>query len=161
MAAPVVGRTGRRAAARSFLLSLCVLAALVATGCHGGSSEQTATPPSPAPAAPAPAEPAPAEPAPAEPQPVPAEPVPAEPSLAEPAAEPVVTAHYQPIPIGPLEAGTTYATSAFAVPLTLRVSSRWQAPYVETELEFELKSLAEDYGLVFSAGTSVWVPGTS
>ncbi len=139
---------------RPLLLVLSLLVALSAAACHGGGSEQTA----PAPA-PTPAEPAPVEPAPAEPPPAPAEPAPAEPAPAEPAAEPAVTARYQPIPLGPLEANTTYATSAFAVPLTLRVSNGWWAPFLELWHEFELKSPDEDHGLVFDGDS--WVFGTS
>ncbi len=61
----------------------------------------------------------------------------------------------EPIPLGPLEAGTTYATSSFAVPMALRVGGGWKAPYVEHRDEFEIHSVGEDHGLVFFAGGRV------
>ncbi len=138
---------------RPLLLSLCLLVALSAAACHGGVSEQAAPSSAPAPAAPAPVEPAPAEP---QLQPAPAEP---QPEPAEPAAEPVVVTGVQRFPrFGPLEAGTTYSSSAFLVPLTLTAPPGWQVQ-VETADRFELESLGEDHGLVFFDGDMVWGPG--
>ncbi len=150
MAAKILRRGRQTAIARSLVLALCLLAALAVAGCHGDDSEQTA----PA-RAPAPAEPAPVEPAPAEPPPVPVEPVRTE-AQQEPAAEPVVTPHYQPIPIGWLESGTTYATSAFDVPLTLTATAGWKA-YGDFSDDFEIRSVDEDHGLLFFHGDRVAV----
>ncbi len=65
---------------------------------------------------------------------------------------------FPPIPLGPLEAGTTYGTSSFLAPLTLIASEGWRAPYPEHNEEFELESVAGDHGLVFFVGDHVIAP---
>ncbi len=65
---------------------------------------------------------------------------------------------FPPIPLGSLEAGTTYATSSFLAPMTFIATEGWRAPYPELEEEFELESARGDYGLVFFAGYHLIAP---
>ncbi len=69
---------------------------------------------------------------------------------------PAVTTLSEPIPLGRLEAGATYATSAFVVPLAFRLSDGWQMQFPETRYELELERVGEDHGLVFFTGSSVF-----